>query len=157
MMDLFEDDELASSEEVEMKKTVLSVILVLALAAGLVFARPQQTPAPKPDTGKILGTWSLDIFAGGMTITMTLVMEEVDGKLAGKISEANGMFPETAIANIEYKEESLAYDLSIPSPPDGAVRAWRTELKVGADVVEGSIASNEAGMSATISGKRVKK
>jgi hypothetical protein len=135
----------------------LSVILALALAAGLVLARPQQSPAPKPDTGKILGTWSLDIFAGGMTITLTLVMEEVEGKLAGKISEATGMFPETPINNIEYKEESLAYDLSIPSPPDGAVKAWRTELKVGEDVVEGSIANAEAGMSATISGKRVKK
>jgi hypothetical protein len=41
--------------------------------------------------------------------------------------------------------------------PDGAVKAWATELKVGEDVVEGSIANAEAGMSATISGKRVKK
>lgn len=140
-----------------MKRTIVTVGLALALLAGLGLALPQQKPAPKPDRGKILGTWSLDIYAGGMTVTLTLVLEEAEGKLAGKISEANGMFTDAPLNNIEYDGESLAYDISIPSPPDGAVRTWRTELKVGEEVVEGGIANNEAGMSATINGKRVKK
>lgn len=140
-----------------MKKTIVTLALILAVLAGLGLAFPQQKPAPNPDKAKILGTWSLDVFAGGMTITLTLVVEESEGKLAGKISEANGMFQDAPLNNIEYDGANLNYDISIPSPPDGAVRAWRTELKVGEEVVEGAIANSEAGMSATISGKRVKK
>ncbi|MGA2534055.1 MAG: hypothetical protein ABSG19_13585 [Candidatus Aminicenantales bacterium] len=140
-----------------MKKAILTAGLVLALLAGPGLALSQAKPAPAPDKTKVLGTWSLDVFAGGMTITLSLLLEEAEGQLAGKISEANGMFSDAPLTNIEYDGERLAYDISIPSPPDGAVKAWRTELKVGEDVVEGSIANTEAGMSATISGKRVKK
>ncbi len=140
-----------------MKKTILAAGLVMAFLAGPGLALSQVKPAPGPDKAKVLGSWSLDVFAGGMTITLSLLLEEAEGKLAGKISEANGMFSDAPLTNIEYDGERLAYDISIPSPPDGAVRAWRTELKVGEDVVEGNIANTEAGMSATISGKRVKK
>jgi len=140
-----------------MRRTILTLGLTIALAAGLGLAWAQQSPAPKPDNGKVVGTWNLDIFAGGMTITLNLTMEEAEGKLAGKISEPNGMFTDVALAGIEYDGEMLTYDISVPSPPDGAVKTWKTELKVGEDAVEGGISNAEAGMTASITGKRVKK
>ena len=144
-----------------MKRTMLTLILTVALAAGPGLAGPQQAPAPKPaprpDNAKVVGDWTLDIFAGGMTVTLNLTLEVAEGKLAGKISEPNGMFTDVALTGIQYDGETLAYDISVPSPPDGAVKTWRTELKVGEDAVEGGISNAEAGMSATVTGKRVKK
>ncbi|HYA48677.1 MAG TPA: hypothetical protein VEG35_03170, partial [Burkholderiales bacterium] len=113
--------------------------------------------AAKPDLTKILGTWSLDIDAGGEVITLNLVLEAPQGKLAGKISEPNGMFTDSPLANIEYDGENLAYDIAVASPPDGAVKTWKTQLKVGADVAEGVIANADTGMSANVAGKRVQK
>jgi len=148
-------------EEDEMRRTFPILVLAAALAAGGALALPQQSPAPKPapkpDNGKVVGDWSLDIFAGGTNITLNLTLAEAEGKLSGKISEPNGMFTDVALAGIQYDGETLSYDISIPSPPDGSVRTWRTELKVGQDTAEGNISNAEAGMSATITGKRVKK
>lgn len=140
-----------------MKRTIVSLGLALTLLAAFGLARTPQQAAPKPDLAKVLGTWSLDIDAGGMVITLTLVLEAPDGKLAGKISEANGMFTDSPLANIEYDGENLAYDISVASPPDGGVKTWKTQLKVAADAAEGAIANADTGMTANVSGKRVQK
>ena len=144
-----------------MRRTILTAALTIIVAAGLSLALPQQSPAPKPaskpDNAKVAGDWALDIFAGGATITLNLTIEVAEGKLAGKISEPNGMFTDVALTGIEYDGETLTYDISVPSPHDGAVKTWRTELKVGEDTVEGGISNAEAGMSAAITGKRVRK
>jgi len=140
-----------------MKRTIVTLGLALSLAAGLSLALPRQTPAPKPDRAKVLGTWALDIDAGQMIITLTLVLQEAEGKLAGKISEPNGMFTDSPLSNIEFDGENLAYDISVPSPPDGLVKVWKTELKIGADTAEGAIANADLGMTATVTGKRVSK
>jgi hypothetical protein len=140
-----------------MKRTMVTLGLALALAAGLGLALSQQTPVPNPDKARVLGTWTLDIDAGEMTITLTLVLTEADGKLAGKISESNGMFTDSPLSNIEFDGENLAYDISVPSPPDDVVKVWKTQLKVGADTAEGAIANADLGMTATITGKRVSK
>ena len=140
-----------------MKRTILSLGLTLTLMAALGWAMPPQQAAPKPDLTKILGTWSLDIETGGAVITLTLVLEAPEGKLSGKISEPNGMFTDAPLSNIVYDGENLAYDISVSSPPDGAVKTWRTQLKVGADAVEGVIANEDTGMSANVAGKRVQK
>ena len=140
-----------------MKRTIVSLGLALALAAAFGLALTPQQAAPKPDLSKVLGTWNLDIDTGGMVITLTLVLEAPEGKLSGKISEPNGMFTDAPLANIEYDGENLAYDISVASPPDGSVKTWRTQLKLGADVAEGVIANADSGMSANVSGKRVQK
>ncbi len=140
-----------------MKRTIVTLGLALAVLAGLGLALSQQTPAPKPDRAKILGTWTLEINAGEMTITLTLVLQEAEGKLAGKISEPNGMFTDAPLSNIEFDGESLAYDINVPSPPDGGVKVWRTQLKIGADTAEGDIANADLGMTALITGKRTSK
>ncbi len=140
-----------------MKRTILALGLALALAVALGWSLPQQQAAPKPDLTKILGTWSLDIGTDQGGITLTLVLEAPEGKLSGKISEPNGMFTDAPLSNIEYDGENLAYDISVASPPDGAVKTWKTQLKVGADAADGVIANADTGMSASITGKRVQK
>jgi hypothetical protein len=148
---------MTSPEEVSMKRTIVTLGLALAFAAGLGLALSQQPPSPKPDKVKVLGTWTLDIDAGEMTITLTLVLGEAEGKLGGKISEPSGMFTDSPLSNIEFDGENLAYDISVPSPPDGVVKVWKTQLKIGADTAEGAIANADLGMTATVTGKRVSK
>jgi hypothetical protein len=140
-----------------MKRTIMILGLALALLASRGLAQTGQPAPATPDLKKVVGTWSLDIDAGGMVITLNLVLEAPDGKLAGKISEASGMFTNAPLANIEYDGENLAYDITVASPPDGAVKTWKTELKVGADVADGVIANADTGTSAAIAGKRVQK
>ena len=140
-----------------MKRTMVSLGLTLSLVAAFVVAQTAPQAAAKPDLAKVLGTWSLDIDAGGMVITLSLVLEAPEGKLAGKISEATGMFTDSPLANIEYDGENLTFDIAVASPPDGAVKTWKTQLKVTADTADGAIANADTGMSATVSGKRVQK
>jgi hypothetical protein len=140
-----------------MKKMIGTLGLTFILLCAWSPSFPQQESGSKPDRAKILGTWSLEINANSTFIYLTLALEESAGRLAGKISEQNGMFADTPLSNIEYDGENLAYDISVPSPPDGLVKVWKTQLKVGDDTAEGAIANLELGMSAPIEAKRVKK
>lgn len=139
-----------------MKREIEALGLALVLLAGLAAAFPQESPAPKPDTNKILGTWFLEINTGEMMINLILVLEEAEGKLSGKISEPTGMFTDSPLGNIVYEGETLTYDISVSTPPDGAVRTWKTRLKIGADAAEGEISSADLGMALALTGKRSK-
>lgn len=140
-----------------MKKATVTLGLAVALLAGVCLAEPQQNAAPKPDKAKILGDWSLEIDAGGMIVSLAMVIGETEGKLSGKVSEQNGMFTDAALNNLEYTGAELSGEISVPSPPDGAVKVWAIRLNVGEETVDGSIANADTGMSAAIAGKRVKK
>lgn len=67
------------------------------------------------------------------------------------------MFTDSPLSNIEYDGKNLAYDISVPSPPDGLVKVWKTDLTVGDETVEGDIANADLGISVPVTGKRVKK
>jgi hypothetical protein len=142
-----------------MKKTLAAIVVAAAiLTCGAAVA--QQTPPkapPKPENGKIVGTWALDIDAGGMIINLTMVITEAEGKLSGKVSEQNGMFTDADLNNIEYNGEDFVGEISVSSPPDGSVKTWSIKTKVGEETLEGTIENADAGMSAGIAGKRVKK
>lgn len=142
-----------------MKKTIVALSLTLALLAGTAAAFSQEKPAakPKPDMSKVLGTWLLEVNGGDGVISLVLALEAAGDKLAGKISEPNGMFTDAPLSAIEYDGETLVFEITVASPPDGAVKTWRTELKVGADAVEGVIANADQGLSAAVSGRREKK
>ena len=133
-----------------------TAIWSLGLACPQQAAQASQAPV-KTDKAKILGTWNLDVNTGDSIVYLTLVMEDMDGKLAGKISEQNGMFTDAALANIEYSGDDFSTEISVPSPPDMAVKTWSIKAKVGDDTLAGSIANSDLGLSADISGKRVKK
>lgn len=138
-----------------MKKLLIPVIVV-GLAA-LAWSAPAAQTAPKPDLGKVLGTWDLEINADGQVFYLTMVLEKVEGKLAGKVSEQNGMFTDAPLSEIAYDGETLKCTASVPSPPDMATHPWGIELKVGADTAEGTIGNAELTISAAITGKRAKK
>lgn len=138
-----------------MKKFLIPVLLA-GLVAG-AWGAPAVQNAPKPDLGKVLGMWSLEIDADGQLIYLTLVMEAVEGKLAGKVSEQNGMFTDAPLSDIALDGETLKGTVTVPSPPDMATRPWAIELKVGADTAEGTIANAELMISVAVTGKRTKK
>jgi hypothetical protein len=138
-----------------MKKLVIPLLLV-ALVAGAWAAQSGQK-APKPDLGKILGTWAIEVNADGEIFYLTLVVEKVEGQLAGKVSEQNGMFTDMPLADVIYDSEALKCTVSIPTPPDMATRPWAIELKVGDEVFEGTIANTELEIAAAVNGKRTKK
>lgn len=151
-----------------MKKLAAIAILALAVLLAAAAAWAQQAPAkpqaaapaqaqPKPDRGKILGDWTLEVDAGGMIVTLSMALTEAEGKLAGKVSEQNGMFTDAPLSEIAYDGENLKCTASVPSPPDMATRPWVIELKVGAETAEGAIGNAELQISATISGTRTKK
>jgi len=138
-----------------MKKLLIPVLL-----AGLVvgaWTAPAVQNVPKPDLSKVLGTWSLEINADGQVFYLTLVMEAVEGTLAGKVSEQNLMFTDTPLSDIAYDGETLKCTATVPSPPDMATRPWAIELKVGPESLEGTIANEELMISASMTGKRTKK
>lgn len=138
-----------------MKKLLIPVIVV-GLAA-LAWSAPAAQTAPKPDLGKVIGTWNLELNADGQVFYLTMVLEKLEGKLAGKVSEQNGMFTDAPLSEIAYDGETLKCTASVPSPPDMAMRSWGIELKVGADSAEGTIGNAELTISAAMMGKRVKK
>ena len=144
-----------------MRKRMIVAVLSLAVFALGSLALAQQAPQapakPKPDAGKILGTWNLEVSAEGSYFYLTMVLEQTEGKLTGKVSEQNGMFTDAALGNIEYTGAELSADVSVPSPPDGTIRTWALKFKVGEETLEGTISNADMGMTAAITGKRVKK
>jgi len=139
-----------------------SFAALLALAVGLTWgmALSQQAPPkapPKPENRKLVGTWALEVDAGGMIVSLTMVITETGGKLSGKVSEQNGMFTDADLANIDYNGSDFNGEISVPSPPDGAVKTWSIKTKVGEETLEGTIENADAGMSAALTGKRIKK
>ena len=135
-------------------------LLIPFLLAGLVagaWAAPAIQNAPKPDLGKVLGTWDLEVDADGQVFYLTMVMEKVEGSLAGKVSEKNGMFADVPLTDIACDGETLKCTATVPSPPDMATRPWAIELKVGPETLEGTIANGELTISASMTGKRAKK
>jgi hypothetical protein len=130
--------------------------LAALFAAGAAPAAAQQA-APKPDNAKLLGTWAIEVYADGMTIYLTLLAEESEGRLAAKASEQYGMFTDAPASDVSFDGALLKMVLTVPSPPDGLARPWAVEAKVGEDVLEGVISNAELMISAGLTGKRTKK
>jgi len=138
-----------------MKKLLIPAIVIGLAALG--WAGPAVQTAAKPDLAKVLGTWDLELDADGQMFYLTMVLEKVEGKLAGKVSELNGMFTDAPLSEIAFDGETFKCVAAVPSPPDMATRPWVIELKFGADTAEGTIGNAELMISAAISGKRTKK
>ena len=137
-------------------KKLLIPAFVIGLAA-LAWAGPAVQTAAKPDLSKVLGAWDLELDADGQMFYLTMVLENVEGRLAGKVSEQNGMFTDAALSEIAFDGETFKCVAAVPSPPDMATRPWVIELKIGADTAEGTIGNAELQISAAILGKRAKK
>ncbi len=139
-----------------MRKIVGRLILAgLVACVGLTEPASGQDP-PQPDLGKILGRWTLEIYADGQTIALDLLLENSNKVLGGRMSEQMGMFTDAPLKNVKYEGQTLTFEITVSSPPDGMERTWLAELTVGQDMVEGTISNAEVGISAPITGKRTK-
>ena len=83
---------------------------------------------------------------------MTLDLKVKDGKLEGGLSEQNGMFKDVPLTNIEFDGTTLKFDGKIPTPPDGAERLVKTEMKLAAGKLEGVLTLPDMGLTAGVTG-----
>jgi hypothetical protein len=124
---------------------------ILAVVALLAFALP--APArQKVDPNKVAGSWSLEVNAGGEFYYLTLDLKVKDGKLEGGLSEQNGMFKDAPLAAIEFDGTTLKFDVKIPTPPDGAERLVKIEMKLVDAKLEGILTITDMGLSAGVTG-----
>ena len=93
----------------------------------------------KADTTKVVGAWKIEVFAGDTTYTLSLVVTETQGELAGKISESMGSFTDVAISDVFYDAVTFRFSFISPTPPDGLSRTVKADFKVGTDAMEGVI------------------
>ena len=111
----------------------------------------------KVDYAKIVGSWDIEVDAGGEYYYLTLVLKEADGELSGTISESSGFFTDVGLTKIEYDGSNLSFDFIAPTPPDGAERIIQTEFEVGKDEMEGSMTISDLGMTVGCVATREKK
>ena len=133
-------------------RSALKISAAMALALALVIPAAAQQ---KPDPAKVAGAWALEVNAGGEFYYLTLELRIKDGKLEGGLSEQNGMFTNSPLANIEFDGTLLKFDCKIPTPPDGAERLAKTEMKlVAAGKLEGQLSLPDMGMTVGCNGTK---
>jgi hypothetical protein len=130
-------------------KNAPKILIAAAAVLLLVLAAPAQQ---KPDPAKVAGTWALEVNAGGEFYYLTLDLRVKEGKLEGGLSEQNGMFKDAPLANIEFDGTTLKFDANVPTPPDGAERLVKTEMKLNGGKLEGMLTVVEMGLSAGVAG-----
>jgi hypothetical protein len=129
-------------------------LAALVLLGAIVLAVPAQNQN-KTDNDKIVGIWALEVNADGEYYFLTLELKVTDDKLAGGLSEQNGMFTNVPLTNIEFDGQTLKFDCKVPTPPDGSERVTKTEMKLADNnKLEGTITVEEMGLSAPITGTK---
>ena len=134
-------------------RVLRTTLTALFLIAGLALAGPAASQTP-PDTKPILGLWTIEVDAGGEIYYLTMEIKLVEGKLAGGLSEQNGMFTNVPLTAIEWDGQVFKCDTKTPTPPDGAERTIKTEVKLVDGKFEGTINIPDMGMIAPIKGVR---
>jgi hypothetical protein len=120
-----------------MTKTTFRALLVAAI---IVLAVAGTAPGQeKADATKVVGTWTIDVYAGEATYTLDLEVEVAEGHLAGKISESMGAFSDVALSDIYYDGATFRFAFMSPTPPDGTSRTVKAEFKVGVDKMDGTL------------------
>lgn len=134
------------------RKTPAAGLFLLAAALCWGQTAPQSL---KPET--LVGQWEVEISVESQYYNLTLVLELVEGKLAGKVSEPNGMFTDAPCQNLAVEGKNFTCETDIPTPPDGAVRTWMIAVEVEGETFTGSISNAELQISAFMTGKPAKK
>ncbi|MCX6558968.1 MAG: hypothetical protein NTZ26_00505 [Candidatus Aminicenantes bacterium] len=129
------------------KKALLVALLAVVLAAGLA---AQTKPSPAP----LLGTWLLEVNAGGESYFLPLELKLVEEKLAGGVSEQSGMFTNVPLTNFEWDGVTLKFAAKIPTPPDGAERICKFEFKLDQAKLVGTLTIEEMGMTVPVTGTK---
>jgi hypothetical protein len=135
-----------------------SFIWILALSSVLVFSLSFTSLKSQEqlDFGKILGDWSVNVDADGEYYYLSLHLEKDESGLKGTISESMASFTDSPLSNIEYDGQSLSFEFTAPTPPDGFERVVKVEFEVGEEEMEGYVVLEDLGFSAPASASREK-
>jgi hypothetical protein len=132
------------------KLWILALILglsVLTLNPAALRAQQQSVEPKQPvSNDKVIGTWDVEVLAEGQSYFLTMVLTQSQGQLEGKVSEQNGMFTDAVLSSLTFDGESLAFEFTGPTPPDGMPRLIQTALKVSGDTMEGSVTIPDLGV-----------
>lgn len=104
------------------------------------------------DFNKVVGIWDLEVNAGSEYYYLTLELKLFEGKLDGTLSEQSGMFNNSPLANLQYDGEGLSFEVTVPTPPDGAEKLVRSEFKLVNEKLEESMTIVDLGMTAPVTG-----
>ena len=136
-------------------KIAMKFGLIMILLTAVAFAAPGQTPPKaKVDYNKIVGNWSLEVNAGQEFYYLPLLLKVTAGKLEGTLSEQNGMFKDVPLTGIEFDGQTLKFEAKTPTPPDGAERPIKFDLKLASDKLEGLVSIVDLGISAAVTGAK---
>jgi hypothetical protein len=134
-------------------RTPLKLGFMLILSAALA-GFGQNPPQAKVDYNKVVGNWSLEVNAGSEFYYLPLVLKVTEGKLEGTLSETNGFFKDVPLTAVEFDGQLLKFEAKTPTPPDGAERTIKFELKLAADKLEGQVIITDLGMSVPVTGAK---
>ncbi len=137
-----------------MKKAMKFSFLTVLLVAIVLAAPAQNQPQKKISYDKIVGKWALEANAGGGSYSLILDLKLAAGKLEGGLSEQNGGFTNAQLSNIAFDGQLLKFEVKVPTPPDGAERLAKSELKLVDNNLIGTMVVEELGMSATVTGTK---
>ncbi len=137
-----------------MMKVKPSGLIALALLFQLGLGWQAEAQGQKPDYDKIVGTWSLEVNAGNEYYYLTLELAVNEGKLGGKLSEQSGMFKDVPLLETAFDGQALKYSVQIPTPPDGAERLVKSEMKLLDNKLDGTITVEEMEMTAPVTGTK---
>ncbi len=120
------------------KKAILRLLIV---SVTCFFANYLVLLGSSQEASKLTGDWQVVVEAEGQYFYLSLTLKEVEGKLEGTISEASGFFKDVALTNIKLEADSLHFEFTAPTPPDGLARQVVADLKITADYekMEGSL------------------
>jgi len=127
--------------------------LVSGFWLALTVGAPAQTqPQTKVNTVPIVGTWALEVNAGEESYYLNLELKLTEAKLEGSLSEANGIFLNAPLTNVEFDGETLRFDVKVPTPPDGLERLIKAEAKLVEDKLQGAITVPDLSLSVPLFG-----
>jgi hypothetical protein len=100
------------------------------------------------ETANILGSWDMEVDAGGEYFYLSFSLNKADEGLKGAISESSGFFFDVPLENIQFDGQNLSFEINIPTPPDGYENRVKATLSLIEGKLEGMLSVEALGISA---------
>lgn len=131
-----------------MTKNFFTAMVIGIVWTGFCVMIPMNAQEPQ-DYDKILGSWDMEVDAGGEYFYLSFTIEKADEGLKGSISESSGFFSDVPLENIEYEGTNLRFEMNIPTPPDGYQNLVKADLELVEERLEGTLTVESLGVSAS--------